>query len=251
MYSIIVVYNKKISDSTTYRSLRLQSDMDVIVCDNSTEDYHNQRIVEADGYHYISMNGNQGLSKAYNKALDALKGKEGYVTIFDDDTMIDDSYFKTVYTSIKSHKDIYIPYVTDGKSVISPSWIENDIVSKMDNEEKMDIHHLTAINSGMVISLSVFENYRYTEELFLDYVDHQFIKDMKHQQKSIEIMDCTIQQNFSANDKNRKNAMERFKVFKNDSRYFYRFYKKGYHYVVNKRKLRLFMTYKDVRFLFK
>lgn len=249
MYSIIVVYNQKISDSVTYRALRLQPDMEIIVCDNSTENNNNQTIVEADGYTYVSMGGNQGLSKAYNQALDTLKGKEGYVCIFDDDTIIDESYFNTVKQSIQTKKDIYVPYVTDGTSVISPSIIENDIVSKMENEEQLDYHHLTAINSGMVISLSVFQDYRYTEELFLDYVDHQFLKDMKHQQRSIEVMDCTIRQNFSANEINKKNAMERFQIFKKDSRYFYRFYKKGYQYVVNKRKLRLFMTYKDVRFL--
>lgn len=251
MYSIIVVYNKKISDSVTYRALRLQSDMEIIVCDNSTESNNNKTIVDADGYQYISMDGNQGLSKAYNKALDCLKDKEGYVCIFDDDTIVDEAYFNVVNKCIQSKKDIYIPYVTDGNSVISPSIIENDIVSKMGNEEKLDYDHLTAINSGMVISLSVFKDYRYTEELFLDYVDHQFLKDMKHQHKSIEVMDCTIRQNFSANEVNRKNAMIRFKVFKKDSRYFYRFNKKAYHYVINKRKMRLLLTYKDIRFLLK
>ncbi|MBB5182901.1 glycosyltransferase [Catenisphaera adipataccumulans] len=249
MYSIIVVYNKKITDSQTYRAMRLQPDMDIIVCDNSTIDHENEVIVHADGYTYVPMGGNQGLSKAYNEALKKLAGKEGYVILMDDDTLVSDHYFQCVRHAVRSGKDIYLPYVSDGSHIISPAFIDDGIVKNADAYDSIPYQNLTAINSGMVLNLDLFRHYRFDEGLFLDYVDHQFLTDMKHRNKQIEIMDVTIRQTFSANNFDKQKAMERFKIFKKDSAYFYRNHKQAYRYVVGKRRAHLLMMYKDPRIL--
>ena len=66
--AIIVIYNTSCSDSISYQRLK-EYGVRMIICDNSTSDYGNQKIVEADGNVYINMGGNKGLSKAYNAAL--------------------------------------------------------------------------------------------------------------------------------------------------------------------------------------
>ena len=58
--------------------------VDIIVVDNSTKDFNNEKETKANNWTYLSMNGNAGLSKAYNRALDYLKDEDGIVIWFDD-----------------------------------------------------------------------------------------------------------------------------------------------------------------------
>ena len=90
--TIIVLYNCSCLESTSYKSLK-ENGVRVIVCDNSTRDYGNKNIVESDGYIYINMNGNKGLSKAYNAALNQISDDCQFICLFDDDTNISKEYF--------------------------------------------------------------------------------------------------------------------------------------------------------------
>ena len=101
----------------------------------------------------------------------------------------------------------------------------------------------------MVIHLKLFENYRYDENLFLDYVDHHFMMDM--QNKNVQVLDCVIHQEFSAEEKTSlESCLNRFRIFKKDSKYFYSNHKLQYFFVVYKRAVRLIFQYKSLRFLF-
>lgn len=244
LYAILVVYNQYIKDSATYTFLKKHKDINVIVCDNSTQDYKNQSVVKSDGYTYIDMHGNKGLSKAYNAAIDVLQNKTGYVILLDDDTILNEEYYKSI---LQVSCDIAVPIVMDEKSILSPSKVNNGVVSRWDGKEILK--HFTAINSGMIIRLDVFKTYRYDENLFLDYVDHNFMMDM--QDKDIRVLDSKIKQNFSGNDvSNIESSLIRLKIFKKDSKYFYRHNTRKYVFVVLKRKLHLCMQYHSVRFLF-
>lgn len=244
LYAILVVYNQCIKDSATYKFLNKHKDINAIVCDNSTQDYKNQIVVKSDGYTYIDMNGNKGLSKAYNAALDVLQNKTGYVILLDDDTILNEEYYNSV---LNLSCDIALPIVMDEKSILSPSKVNKGVVSRWDGQEILK--QFTAINSGMIIRLDVFKTYRYDEHLFLDYVDHNFMWDM--QDKDIKILDAKIKQNFSGNDvSNVESSLFRLKIFKKDSKYFYRHNTRKYVFVVLKRKLHLCMQYHSVRFLF-
>lgn len=65
------------------------------------------------------MNGNAGLSKAYNRALDYLKDEDGIVIWFDDDTNVTQEYFDALELNAKEFKDsdIFVPVIQgqDGK----------------------------------------------------------------------------------------------------------------------------------------
>ena len=62
LFGIIVIYNKNVRDSLTYQCLKKQDDLQIIVCDNSTKDFDNKKFVENDGFYYVNMHGNAGLS---------------------------------------------------------------------------------------------------------------------------------------------------------------------------------------------
>ena len=105
MLSIIVIYNMDVQTCDVYQVLKRQPDIDVIVCDNSTEPTSNREVVEADGGTYIFMDGNHGLSKAYNAALDQMiMDPQDYVILFDQDTIVNDDYFQCVRHSIQTRQ---------------------------------------------------------------------------------------------------------------------------------------------------
>ncbi|MGO5054888.1 glycosyltransferase [Holdemanella porci] len=244
LYAILVIYNKSVLDSATYLFCKEHKDIQLIVCDNSTMDNENKMIVEKDGYHYISMHGNKGLSKAYNMAVDFLQNKQGYVMILDDDTILNEEYYHSIQNLTC---DIALPIVKSQTSILSPCGMDHYVANGWDG--KSEIKHISAINSGMVINLKLFKNYRYDENLFLDYVDHHFMMDM--QNKNVQVLDCVIHQEFSAEEKTSlESCLNRFRIFKKDSKYFYRNHKLQYFFIVYKRAVRLIFQYKSLRFLF-
>ena len=42
LFGIIVIYNKNVNDSLTYQCLKKQDNLQIIVCDNSTNDFDNK-----------------------------------------------------------------------------------------------------------------------------------------------------------------------------------------------------------------
>ncbi|WP_347046798.1 glycosyltransferase family 2 protein [Blautia obeum] len=65
----------------------------MLVVDNSTSDFGNKAYCSKKNIDYISMDGNKGLSKAYNAAVDACKEKDAII-LFDDDTEVTEEYFE-------------------------------------------------------------------------------------------------------------------------------------------------------------
>ena len=236
-YGILVVYNMDISESVSYQFMKQHKEISLIIVDNSDHDFGNREIVDGDGNTYLSMNGNYGLSKAYNTALDWIQENypemDGYVILLDDDTSLNKEYLEEVK---KVCCDIAVPVVKAKNFIISPCQVKHDIVSRWDGISVLS--DFSAINSGMVISLTLFKNYRYDENLFLDFVDHQFMKDMK--MKNIQIMNAYLEQSFSGIETLATcDNNIRFRIFKKDSRYFYRNHLFKYMYVVSKRVIRL------------
>ena len=177
-YCVLVIYNKNIKDSISYKMLQKQQ-IPVIVCDNSTTFEKNEQIVKDNQNVYISMNGNQGLSKAYNRALDWMFHQEistdDYLVLFDDDTEIPDELNTKMENVIsQNHPDILLPVVKDDAGILSPCRIQNGKVSRLSDIDDCSYEEITAINTGMTIRLSLFKDYRYDEHFFLDYIDHHF-----------------------------------------------------------------------------
>lgn len=249
LYAILVVYNQCVSNSLSYQSVKNRDDIRLIVCDNSTKDYKNESIVLNDGFIYINMNGNKGISKAYNAALDTIKDEDAYVILMDDDTDFKDDYYQEIQ-EYGTKYDIYLPVVYYADGILSPGRLVDGISKQLDSLDAISMKDITAINSGMCISMKCFKDYRYDEHLFLDYVDHKFMNDMRD--RSIKILNASIVQDFSSVSNSKEGAKIRYQLWIKDSKYFYLDYlknKKAYRFVTTKRKLRLISQYKDLSFL--
>lgn len=205
-FPVIVIYNIDIDRSKTCFNIRKirNHDLKVIIVDNSTVKNRNEEKSKKYGWKYISMNGNAGLSRAYNKALDFLKNEEGVVIWFDDDSEVTQKYFDVLEKNVHDNHDvdIFVPVIRgqDGKfwSPNSARLLKN---KQLKNENDVIRNsRFNAINSCMAVRLSLYNTYRYNEKLFLDQVDHNFCEDQRNAERKFMKMNVVIQHSFSTKE---------------------------------------------------
>lgn len=255
---IVVLYNVNYKESVSYMNL-IQTDcykagnIEIICVDNSVSDFANDELMSFKNHFYINMHGNQGLPKAYNAAIEYLmqKGKdaERLIVLLDDDTHIGDEYFEKMEKAWAMGYDIYLPIVKDQEGILSPSIMKAYRCRRCSSLEQINETNICGINSGMAIRHSVFKNYRYNEEMFLDYVDHYFIRDMKQFGKKIMIVPTVLQQNFSSTTDSYEQTIKRFEIFKKDIKVFYSrnvMDRIIYLYIVLRRKTGILLKFKKI-----
>lgn len=254
IFAVMVIYNKCLKDSVTYQCLKGRN-IKLIVCDNSTTFCQNEQIAGEDFTEYLSMGGNKGLSFAYNRALDYIFSElepepEDYVCFFDDDTKVPDEYFEKL---LHSDARILLPIVNDTLGIMSPVFMPGGIAKRFSSKEKVleaDSRHISGINSAMAVKVEVYKDYRYNEEMFLDYIDHKFIMDMRERRIYPSILDIDIEQNFSAVQDSKEAQIKRFCMQKRDLRIFYEGRPLLYYFVVIKKHFKLAIKYSDIKLLF-
>lgn len=261
LVAIMVVYNTNVLESRAYKCIKTANNIRLIVCDNSTIVNDNKSLVERDGNIYLSMHGNIGLSKAYNKAIDYLMDEIydefDYIILMDDDTYFPEEYFNELNKKvINSNVDIFLPVVFDetgNAGYLSPSIMKKGYCHRAKDIKSIKQNELCGINSGMVIKKEIFEDYRYNEKIFLDYIDHNFIRDMRLRRKKVDVLETKLTQCFSSSSDSKPSAEKRFKIFKKDINVFY---KNGfinrllYHYILFRRRISLFERFQDFKVFF-
>ena len=229
----VVVYNKNFEESETCKKLKEYQQMNVYIADNSTiANDLNEKCQEC-GWNYIQMNGNKGISKAYNKIIENIMqnnsdNTESYIIWIDDDTEITKQYIDKVSEYLENTEkpaDIICPIIINSKNeIISPSIykkIKFFKVKKISDVMKIKYKNFIAINTCLVVKMYIYKNYRYYENLFLDNVDHKFINDMKRKNKTFKVIEYIVKQNFfSSDNKNYEKEINRKKIEIKDYKYF-------------------------------
>lgn len=208
LYAVVVLYNTCVEDSITCKRIENINceNLTVIIIDNSTIKFNNEEICKNKKYEYISMNGNKGLSIPYNRAITYIKNikkadENDYVIWLDDDTELTKEYFEILNKSIIDNPevDIFAPIIYGQDGVIySPNnarYIKNKLI-KSENEI-YSITKYNAINSCLCVKLSIYNEYRYDENLFLDQIDQKFFDDMRKKNVKFYTLKTVINQNFS------------------------------------------------------
>lgn len=222
--ALVVVYNIRLDECLTLSTIRNAPDVDIYVADNSTRDMGNKALAEQAGYRYVDMGGNKGLSRAYNAVIDGLEKDDSLICLFDDDTAVDGRYFDVLRTQASTHEGIslFAPVVKDARGILSPCVFKGLRGRRVNALSELPDGGVSVINSGLAIRLKVFGNYRYDERLFLDFVDHAFIRDAAGWKLSnISIIDVVLAQRFSGTEtRSKAKARERFEKFEQDARVF-------------------------------
>lgn len=257
IYALVVAYNKDFGDLIAIDSLIGFKDLiHIIVFDNSEKENNIESKCFEEGIQYISLHKNIGLSRAYNYVIDIINYDENdYLMLCDDDTKFNAEYIQELNRKASQMKpDIVLPVVMSGDLIISPCNIVGKCkVKRIKSVDKINYDKVTAINSGMVVRMGVFNRIKYTEEMFLDYVDHDFMNKVRQFNLKIVVINKQIVQRYSNDiEVSIDYALNRFMIFKNDYRLFCKslgmewFY---YFYIIY-RTIKLTLKYKDLRFFF-
>lgn len=225
---IVVTYNRRIADIAGLSSCMQSPEVSsVIVCDNSEDavvvaDNASAAFEYDDKLRYLPMCGNQGLAKAYNRALEECKAQ--FVVVFDDDTPIPDDYFAEVRKHCEDGAaDIYLPIVRSKYIILSPCIKSGMGFKAADSVAELESAScISAINSGMVVRRSLYERCRYDERLFVDGIDHRFMDEARSRHARIEIMsDVNLTQQYSQEEFNERKQMARLRIKARDYRTYY------------------------------
>lgn len=251
-YIIIVLYNKKLYESSAYRTLKKAGTTDncnkcFMIVDNSTVDEIKKvNVIESKNDVYIDMYGNKGLSVAYNKAIQQIqKDFNSWIVTSDQDTSYPNNYFFELENSINRFKNelIFVPKVYNSKKIMSPFKLFFDLKNES----------IRIINSGSVFNSIVFERIKYNENLFLDFVDYDLVNSLIINKINICVTKIHLYQDFSGTDfENKISAIKRFEIYLNDAKKYYDEWKVGtiskYFYVI-KRMFSLTIRFKSIEFL--
>ena len=258
IHAIVVTYNIHCSESRTCQSLVNQTsrDFDVIVYDNSVRNYNNRSFCDDHGWLFLGGTGNKGLSVAYNTAINHLRqaGETGWICLLDDDTALPENFIQNMseYVNANYSSDILLPILWQNRKIISPCRIQrkNRYFSSVGECLVSEPSELQAFNSCMTIKLSVFDDYRYDERIFLDGIDHAFLRDMKNKGKLIKVVPIECEQRFSGGERaSKRSAISRFRIYAKDSRILYEDTMCRYWFIVGKRALHLTLMYKSIVFI--
>lgn len=220
----IVIYNKSCEDSETCRTIlrNAQQPDRVLVLDNSTRGFPNADFCEKHGWFFRSMGGNAGLSKAYNTALELLKKSAGLIVWADDDTGFPENYFSVLSACAQAHPEssLFLPVVLSGERRISPSIAGKYRVTAVQSSQELEGRPVTAINSGLAVRGELYrkDGYSYDESIFLDCIDHDFMRWCRLNGKNWFLMeDAVLRQSFFTDSKPERNAaLFRRKIFVRD-----------------------------------
>lgn len=216
-YAFVVLYNMAVEDSKTCTALEhIEGHLiEVLILDNSTKDYGNEVTAKRNNWHYLSMHGNAGLSKAYNAGLDLMKqcNDSGVIILLDDDSNITQAYFDELEQDIASHPDVDIfcpPIRAQNGKFYSPN--SYGLIKSHQMHRESDVvpqRHFNAINSCTAIRSYVFDDYRYDERLFLDQIDHKFFEDQRRRGRAFMKMNTIIDHEFSLQEISDVKSIER------------------------------------------
>lgn len=254
----VVVYNTFCGDSPSCQGLDKLANrgLTVLVYDNSTKDFGNAAYCRHRGWIYLGGSGNAGLSRAYNACIDYLQSHTEVSTLclLDDDTNIDGDYFEALQKAMTDRYRIYVPLICSAGRILSPCILKPGYRIGFFADEQQALNYrgseMSAINSCMAVKLSLFDQYRYDEAVFLDGIDHKFLSDMKQRGEEICVIPYRCNHGFSGDERPTKQAaLTRFRLFEKDYRYILRGKKGTYLYLVGKRMLRLTLQYRSLDFI--
>ncbi len=179
----VVLYNQRLLDTPSGRLLSTTSELrgsyGWLFVDNSESPEllaANAETATSLGVNYLRMAGNVGLARAYNSALSYWATSAEWLIWLDQDTQFQQDYLDSLHSLDARQHLLYVPEIRTAQGVLSPRYFTLDKVHQVLEPPANSRPYLSAINSGMCVHQSVYQEFgEYNEELFLDYVDYDFL----------------------------------------------------------------------------
>lgn len=248
LVACIVIYNTSIDDSPSFKSLYEQlENSQIFIFDNSSRNDIADRNATISSNYKVNYQrtSNVGLGHTYNFAIGVVKNYCEYIGFFDQDTFIPKDYISVVSDQVRNNRniaDVFVPYVMANGVMISPVFKKKSLIRKREPEVR------SAINSGMFVRMTVFDMIEFDDNLFLDYVDHDFFNKINFNQNIVSVLPSTIDQNFSDNEKNLSKALKRFTSYWGDTKEYSKVYGTLVYITAFKHALKLTIKYRNSDF---
>jgi hypothetical protein len=187
---LVIYFEKSLSQSKTLTSLIRCNDVlaslgvSVLVWDNSISNGLTMTDLELlrtsfAKFDYIKCIENKALSYVYNWFVgEAIKKNIDYVVLLDDDSQIDESYFREIQSLLIKRYDLLLPTVVNRGIIRSPQSKGFLVYRPLKNTSGLTSQrNIMAINSGMCIAVALFREtgFRYNEKLRNYGTDNDFM----------------------------------------------------------------------------
>jgi GT2 family glycosyltransferase len=210
MLPILVLYDCKLAESTTYNSLVASShdgDLDpaaIAIYDNSR---HSQLSTGAADLllAYRHDPGNGGIVAAYNWALD-LAGSYGYrwLLLLDQDTVLPRTFTQSTLLQVKKYEEnpevvAIVPVVRSGGRTVSPKRVGfcglRPLPPSTSGSQEAEI---MAINSGAAVRCDFLRAIGgFNPAYWLDYLDHWLYRQIYATGKTVAVSECILEHQLS------------------------------------------------------
>ena len=210
MLPILVLYNCKLAESTTYNSLVASShdgDLDpaaIAVYDNSR--YSQLSTGAADRLlAYKHDPGNGGIAAAYNWALD-LAGSYGcrWLLLFDQDSVLPPTFLRSTLLQVNRYEEnpdvvAIVPVIRSGGRTVSPKRVGfcglRPLPASTSGSQEAEI---MAINSGAVVRCDFLRAVGgFNPAYWLDYLDHWLFRQVYAAGKTVAVSECILEHQLS------------------------------------------------------
>jgi GT2 family glycosyltransferase len=219
---VIILYKQTIGQSISFNSIKnISKDYSIFYYNNSPDDDKiNYRFLTANDI-YIHDSSNPGLSYAYNQAARFASEKSfKWLLLLDQDTLLPENILELYQGLINSRSEIKL-FASCVKLKMSDYYISpgiKRIKRAVSNGVKisglLSLKDYTAINSGLLINVASFlECGGYNEKVPLDFSDFQFFKRFSRFNKYFFVVDSTLEQELSNDEKNLTKLVNRFKMY--------------------------------------
>lgn len=184
---VIVLYNTKIEDSSTYNTLNaslgasvLSGSIDIAIYDNSPVSQLAATTLPTNILYFHDVK-NGGIARAYNYALDlALQRGCDWLLLLDQDSELPLDFIANCLSDIRLHHDNFliaaiVPVVYCGSKLISPCKVGwgGKLFPMKDHRTRVQPYEITAINSGALVKVAFLDSIGgFSNEFWLDMLDH-------------------------------------------------------------------------------
>lgn len=215
---LVVIYNEIITKTHSFNSLVMAfrncghntDNYEIVLWDNSKASINEIHVNEAldtltglgVASKYVNTPENLALSKLYNRVIKLYQVKRNYLFILDQDSEFDSGYF-TVFEDIieKQAADVILPIVKFKNQIVSPTklFYLKGFYYNCAPKGFINSNTVSAINSGMIISLSYIKkhNYRYNELLRNYCTDDDIMQFVRKTKGSVFVMDYSFEHDLS------------------------------------------------------
>jgi len=233
-FFILVLYQKKLSESFTFQSMnRILKDnnisIDLFIYDNSPK-----TMVDINHQDYTNINiicfhdkSNPGISTAYNEGHKIAKNlNKKWIVLFDQDTKFTEELFVNYFDAVNNNDKIFLfaPILMDQDKIFSPCryLLKRGFRLKNIKQGIQPIKHIGLLNSGMFISIIAFEQTGgYNEEIKLDFADFEFLERFKKYYKYFYLINVRCKHQFASDsDQNKEIIISRYKIYCNSAIHF-------------------------------